>query len=207
MLRLLGAELELTPGRARHGGRHRPRRASWSPRRPARWMPQQFDNPANPAIHAATTAEEIWADTGGEVDAVVAGVGTGGTLTGIARVLKAAPPGVRIIARGAGGDSPVLSGGEPGPHDIQGIGAGFVPAVLDCERARRGGARVRARGLRRWPAAAPRRRGCRSASPRAPRCTRRSAWRATRSWRGGLVVGIAPSFAERYLSTELFAGL
>ena len=96
------------------------------------FVPQQFENAANPEVHRLTTAEEIWDDTGGEVDAFVAGVGTGGTLTGVGEVLKERRPGVRVVAVEPS-DSPVLSGGPAGPHRIQGIGAGFVPKVLDAD--------------------------------------------------------------------------
>src|SRR5579862_7329415 len=131
MLLLLGAELELTP--AAQGMRGAIARAEEIVRSlPDAFMPQQFQNPANPAVHRRTTAEEIWKDTAGAVDVVVSGVGTGGTLTGVGSVLKPRKPGLRMIAVEPE-DSAVLSGGPPGPHKIQGIGAGFVPAILDTK--------------------------------------------------------------------------
>jgi cysteine synthase A len=129
MLKLLGAELELTP--AAKGMRGAIDRAEEIvATNPKAFILQQFQNPANPAIHRTTTAEEIWNDTKGKVDVFIAGVGTGGTLTGVAEVLKARNPDVKIIAVEPE-DSPVLSGGQPGPHKIQGIGAGFVPDILN----------------------------------------------------------------------------
>ncbi|MGZ3275736.1 MAG: cysteine synthase A, partial [Caulobacteraceae bacterium] len=129
MLTLLGARLELTP--AEKGMRGAVARAQEILAEvPGSVMPQQFENGANPAIHRATTAEEIWNDTAGKVDAVVSGVGTGGTITGVGQVLKARKPSVKMVAVEPEA-SAVLSGGPPGPHKIQGIGAGFVPAILD----------------------------------------------------------------------------
>lgn len=129
MLKILGAELELTP--AAKGMRGAIDRAEEILKENKNaFMPQQFQNLANPAIHRSTTAEEIWNDTNGEVDIFVAGVGTGGTITGVAQVLKQKKPSVKIVAVEPE-DSAVLSGGKPGPHKIQGIGAGFIPDVLE----------------------------------------------------------------------------
>ncbi|MFC0389568.1 cysteine synthase A [Muricoccus vinaceus] len=204
MMGLMGAELVLTPALRGMPGAIARAEAILA-EMPGAWMPRQFDNPANPAIHAATTAEELWEDTAGELDAVVGGVGTGGTLTGIARVLKPRRPGLRVIAVEPA-ESAVLSGDEPGPHDIQGLGAGFCPRVLEL-------------GLM----DAVMRVSERDALVAARRCAREegipigissgavlhAALEVARdpAMAGKLVVGIAASFAERYLSTELFAGL
>ena len=129
MLKFLGAQLELTPAsKGMRGAIEKAEELVAS--NPNALMLQQFKNPSNPAIHVQTTAEEVWADTAGKVDVFIAGVGTGGTITGVGRILKERKPGVQIIAVEPE-DSPVLSGGNPGPHKIQGIGAGFVPDNLD----------------------------------------------------------------------------
>jgi cysteine synthase len=129
LLKALGAELVLTPGPEGMGGAIR-KADELHAAHPGSFLPQQFKNLANPEIHRRTTAEEIWNDTDGEVDIFVSGVGTGGTITGVGEVLKARKPGVKIVAVEPA-DSPVLSGGKPGPHKIQGIGAGFVPDILN----------------------------------------------------------------------------
>jgi cysteine synthase A len=168
-------------------------------------IPRQFDNPSNPAIHAATTAPEIIADTGGALDVFVAGVGTGGTLTGCARALKVHNPALRVVAVEPE-DSPVLSGGEAGPHKIQGIGAGFVPGVLERglidevltignETAFETARRVAA--LEGIP--------CGISSGAALAAALEVAQRSEMA--GKRMVVILPSFAERYLSTALFDGL
>ena len=204
MLALLGAELVLTP--AAKGMKGAIAKAEEIvAATPGAIMPQQFENPANPEIHRRTTAEEIWNDTEGDVDVVVAGVGTGGTITGVGQVLKRRKPGVQIVAVEPE-DSPVLSGGQPGPHKIQGIGAGFVPAILDRAVDRRGG-HGRQRDRLRHGAAG-------GAARRHPgrHFVRRGGRRGARSGRrpendGKKIVVIIPSFAERYLSTALFEGL
>ena len=172
---------------------------------PGSVMPQQFENEANPAIHRISTAEEIWNDTGGRVDAVVSGVGTGGTITGVGQALKAKKPSVKMIALEPEA-SPILSGGAPGPHKIQGIGAGFVPGILDrgvidevmtvgndeaFEMARHA---AKTEGL-------PGGISSGAALSAAFRLAARD------EYAGKLIVAIIPSFAERYLSTALFEGL
>lgn len=204
MLAFLGAELVLTPGPG--GMRGAIARAEELKNEiPGAIIPQQFENPANPAIHRKTTAEEIWNDTNGAVDIVISGVGTGGTITGVGQVLKAKKSSVKMVAVEPE-DSPVLSGGQPGPHKIQGIGAGFVPGILDrgvidevvtvgnqtaFETAR---ALAKAEGI---PA------GISSGAAIA------AAFEvgARPENAGKTIVVIIPSFAERYISSALFEGL
>ncbi len=204
MLKLLGAELELTP--AVEGMKGAIRRAEdLLAKLPNAFMPQQFKNPANPAIHRATTAEEIWNDTAGKVDILISGVGTGGTLTGVADVIKKRKPSFLAIAVEPE-DSPVLSGGLPGPHKIQGIGAGFVPDILDTKlidevvRVSNERAFVTARKAARVEGLPV---GISSGAALA------AAFEvgARPENAGKLIVAILPSFAERYLSTALFEGL
>jgi cysteine synthase A len=204
MLALLGAELVLTP--AAQGMKGAIAKANEIiAATPGAVMPQQFENPANPEIHRRTTAEEIWNDTNGEVDIVVAGVGTGGTITGVGEVLKARKPSVRMVAVEPE-DSPVLSGGAPGPHKIQGIGAGFVPAILDRgvideivvvgNQTSFDTARLVAR-LEGIPV---------GISSGAAIAAAIDVGRRPEN-AGKTIVIIIPSFAERYLSTALFEGL
>ncbi len=204
MLRLMGATVEQTPARQGMAGAIA-RAEAIVARTPGSWMARQFDNEANPAVHAATTAEEIWIDTDGLVDVVVAGVGTGGTLTGIARTIKPRRPGMQVIGVEPA-ESAVLSGDEPGPHAIQGIGAGFKPAVLDLPSLD-----AVMRVTERQSLAAARRCAELEGLPIgiSSGAVLHAALELARdpANRGKLIVGIAASFAERYLSTPLFAGL
>jgi cysteine synthase A len=202
LLAAYGAELVLTPAAQGMPGaiaaaRELAEREGW-------YSPSQFENPANPDVHRRTTAQEIWSDTDGEVDVLVAGVGTGGTVTGVGQFLKEKRPGVRVVAVEPA-ESPILSGGAPGPHGIQGIGAGFVPAVLDREvydevrRVTVEQARAAARALARTEGilagvssgAALHAATVLSTVVIPPRAT---------------VVVVLPDTGERYLSTPLFAG-
>ncbi len=204
MLLILGAKLELTPAeRGMAGAVARAREIVAAT--PGAVMPQQFDNVANPLIHRVSTAEEIWNDTDGRVDAVIAGVGTGGTITGVGQVLKARKPSVRMIAVEPE-TSAILSGGPPGPHKIQGIGAGFVPSILDRQiidevvqvsnddsfaMARRVAAEE----------------GIPVGISSGAALTAAFDVASREDMAGKLIVTIIPSFAERYVSTPLFEGL
>ncbi|MBN8529603.1 MAG: cysteine synthase A [Caulobacterales bacterium] len=204
MLKLLGAELVLTPAEKGMKGAIAMAEELMQ-RTPGAVSPSQFDNPANPAIHRVTTAEEIWNDTDGAVDIVVAGVGTGGTITGVGQVLKAKKPSLRMIAVEPT-DSPVLSGGQPGPHKIQGIGAGFVPGVVD--RAMIDGVETvsndEAFDMARRAARVE---GVPVGISSGAALTAAFRLAALDENAGKTVVAIVPSFAERYLSTALFEGL
>jgi cysteine synthase A len=204
LLRAYGAELILTPGPDGMGGAIR--KAEELVASDAKFfMPQQFKNPANPEIHRRTTAEEIWKDTDGRVDLLVAGIGTGGTITGVGEVIKSRKPSFRVVAVEPDA-SPVLSGGQKGPHKIQGIGAGFIPDVLNVKvwdeivRVKDEDAMQTARQMARQEGLLV---GISSGA---------ATWAALQVARrpesaGKLIVVIIPSFGERYLSTALYADL
>jgi cysteine synthase A len=205
LLRAYGAELVLTPGAEGMNGAIRKAEeiAAADPKK--YFIPQQFKNPANPEIHRRTTAEEIWRDTDGKVDYLVAGVGTGGTITGVGEVIKARKPAFKAIAVEPDA-SPILSGGEKGPHPIQGIGAGFIPGILNTKiydeiiRVKNEDAFQTARRMAREEGLLV---GISSGA--ATWAALQVANRAENT--GRLIVVIVPSFGERYLSTPLFADL
>ncbi len=201
LLRAFGAELVLTPGAEGMKGALA-KADEMASADPAYFVPQQFANPANPEVHRRTTAEELWNDTDGKIDMLVAGVGTGGTITGVAQVLKERKPSFRAVAIEPV-DSPVLSGGSPGPHKIQGIGAGFVPDVLETDmvdeiiQVRHEDAGVLARRLAKEEGLLA---GISSGA---------AVWAAMELARkpeneGKMIVAVLPSTGERYLSTWLW---
>ena len=201
LLALFGAELVLTPGS--EGMKGAVKKAEELVRKtPNSFMPQQFKNPANPEIHRRTTAEEIWSDTDGRVDILVAGVGTGGTITGVAEVIKKRKPEFKAIAVEPK-DSPILSGGEPGPHKIQGIGAGFVPDVLRMDLV------DEVIQVSNEDAAKTARRLAKEEGLFVGISSGAAVWAAIeiakkKENKGKLIVVILPDTGERYLSTELF---
>ena len=204
LLRAYGAELVLTPGPDGMPGAIA--KAEELAKADSRYfVPQQFENPANPAIHRATTAEEVWRDTSGAVDIFVSGVGTGGTITGVAEIIKARKPSARFIAVEPAA-SPVLSGGAKGPHPIQGIGAGFVPRVLEL------GLIDEIIEVGNDDALSTARRLAREEGLLVGISSGAAAWAAVEVAKrpenaGKLIVVVLPDFGERYLSTALFSGL
>ena len=204
LLKALGAELVLTP--AEKGMRGAIEEAERMAREdPHVFIPQQFQNPANPAIHRETTAEEIWNDTEGQVDILVSGIGTGGTITGVAQAIKPRKPSFKVIAVEPQA-SPVLSGGDPGPHKIQGIGAGFIPDILDRDLI------DEVVQVKNEDAFAMARRAASEEGLLVGISSGAALWAASRVAQqpeneGRLIVAIIPSCGERYLSTDLFADL
>ena len=204
VLRAYGAELVLTPGAERMPGAIK-KAEEMAAADKRYFIPQQFENPANPEVHRQTTAEEIWNDTDGKADILVSGIGTGGTITGIGEVIKARKPSFQCVAVEPDA-SPVLSGGAAGPHPMQGIGAGFVPAILNTKiydeivRVKNDDAMNIARRMAKEEGLLV---GISSGA--AMWAAVQVAGRATSA--GKLIVVIIPSFGERYLSTPLFAGL
>ena len=201
LLEAFGAEIVLTPGGEGMTGAIR-RAEALAAETPNSFMPQQFKNPANPRVHRETTAEEIWRDTNGKVDVIVAGVGTGGTITGIAEAIKSKKPGFRAIAVEPAA-SPVLSGGKPGPHKIQGIGAGFIPDVLRVDLI------DEVVQVKDEDAKATARRLAREEGILAGISSGAAAWVALQvagreESKGKMIVVILPDTGERYLSAGLF---
>ncbi len=204
LLRAYGAELVLTPGSEGMKGAVN-RAEAIAAERPGAVLARQFANEANPAIHRKTTAEEIWADTDGEVDVLVAGIGTGGTITGVGQVLKERKPGVKIVAVEPA-ESPILNGGAPGPHKIQGIGANFVPEILDTsvyDEVIDVSAETSVEFARR----AAREEGLLVGLSSGAALSAALQVAARPESAGKTIVVIIPSFGERYLSTILYADL
>jgi len=201
VLKRLGAEVVLTPAPGRMPAAIT-KAEELVAATPGSWMPQQFENPANPKVHRETTAEEIWNDTDGQVDILISGVGTGGTLTGVAEVIKPRKPSFRAVAVEPTA-SPVLSGGQPGPTKIQGIGAGFIPAVLDTKLI------DEIVQVTDDDAIAMARRLAKEEGILAGISSGAAAWAAAQvaakpESAGKMIVVIFPSAAERYISTALF---
>ncbi len=204
LLRAFGVHLELTS--AKEGMRGAIARAEeLAATTPNSWIPQQFENPANPAIHEKTTGPEIWEDTQGKVDILVAGVGTGGTITGITRALRAKNPALQSYAVEPT-DSPVISGGKPGSHTIQGIGAGFIPKNLDTSLLT-GVETVTNDDAFTWARRLAREEGILAGISSGANAAAAARLAARPENRGKTIVTIACSFGERYLSTPLFEGL
>jgi cysteine synthase A len=204
MLAFLGAELVLTPGPMGMKGAVA-KAEELLQEIPNSVMPQQFKNPANPEVHRKTTAEEIWNDTNGQLDAFVAGVGTGGTITGVGQVLKPRLPNLKVFAVEPE-DSPVLSGGQPGPHKIQGIGAGFVPDVLD-RSVIDGVVTVGNQTSFEMARKVSRLEGIPGGISTGANIAAALEIAGRPEFKGKRIVTVAPSFAERYISSALFEGL
>ena len=204
LLRALGADLVLTP--AKDGMKGAIATAQeLAATTPNSWIPQQFDNPANPQIHEQTTGPEIWEDTGGRADVIVAGVGTGGTITGIARYIRSKNRNFQAIAVEPA-DSPVISGGQPGPHKIQGIGAGFIPKNLDTSLLS-GVETVSNEEAFTWARRLAREEGILVGISSGANVAAAVRVASRPEYRGKVIVTVAPSFGERYLSTPLFEGM
>jgi cysteine synthase A len=204
LLRGMGANLVLTPAAEGMNGSIRKAQEIVDSEDNA-WMPQQFENPANPAVHEKTTGPEIWEDTAGKVDAIVVGVGTGGTLTGVARFIKSKNPSFKAIAVEPV-DSAVIGGGKPGPHKIQGLGAGFIPKNLDVSLVDESITVTNDEAFE-WARRLAREEGIMAGISSGANMCAAAKVAARPEYKGKTIVFICPSLGERYLSTPLFEGL